>query len=432
MSSVQHRTKLRAGTARLAALDIGCSKVTCFIGHRSDGPHGFTLTGGGRQQSRGFEQGSITDMEGLERAIRLAVEDAERQAGEQIEGVILGVAGANVSASLVSAQTETTGREISARDVRRVISVAVAKATLKGLHVLSAYPIAYQVDGQGGVREPIGMIGSRVGVHLNVVTAPKSIITNLVECVGRAHLSVESMVPSAIASGAGTLIEDERDNGAICIDMGAGVTAVSAFLHGAPAWLDLVRSGGAHVTSDLAQGLGTTFAAAERLKTIYGTADQDGPSLAERIECPVLGDDGRLNATRLPKSRLAEIIAPRVEETFEIVRARMDASAVGNVLPRRAVLTGGASQLSGVREVASRVLGMPVRLGRPRAADSLGEVLAAPGFSTASGLLTYELAGLSDVMQAGHGYRPGGELPGFGPAPWKSVNRAFRWLRENF
>jgi cell division protein FtsA len=252
-------------------------------------------------------------------------------------------------------------------------------------------------------------------------------VRNLVECVGRAHLGVTSIVPSAIASGAGTLIDDEIENGAICIDMGAGVTAVSVFLNGVPAWLGLVPAGGALVTSDIAQGLGTTFAAAERLKTIYGTAGLDSPGLSEQIEAPRLGDDGRLHACRLPRERLAQIIAPRIEESFELVQKILAQSAIRKALPHRIVLTGGASQMPGVREIAARILGAPVRLGRPTAADALGEQLATPAFSTASGLLIYDALGFPDAARMGAGARLAGAHTRSG---WTSGFMI--WLKENF
>lgn len=430
MANVAQRTRPLStftSSGRLAALDIGCSKVSCLIARKGAGVEGFELAGGGRQQSRGFTGGAITDMEGLERSIRLAVEDAERQAGERIEAVTLGVTGPRIASQLVSAMTSASGWEITPRDVRRVLASAMAKAETRERQILSAYPVAYMVDDQPGVREPVGMIASRLGVFVNVVTAPRSLVANLVECVSRAHLRVDGLVPTAVASGAGTLIEDEREHGAICIDMGAGVTTASVFLNGAPAWVGLARAGGAHVTADIAQGVGTTFAAAERLKTVYGTADMDGPGASERIECPVLGDDGRLNATRIKRGELAQFIQPRVEETFELVLQRLEASKIASVLPRRVVLTGGASQLNGVRDVAARVLKMPVRLGRPAAAEHLGEDHAAPCFSTVSGLLTYEMSGFADAARAGRSAEEEGFMSRF-----KGLHRAFSWLRENF
>lgn len=431
MANVQAKRLALVGSraaSPVAALDIGCSKITCLIGRNDgSGPRAFRIMGAGRQQSRGFAGGSIKDMEGLERSIRLAVEDAEREAGEQISEVTLGITGPHVGCTLVTATTETIGREISHKDIRRVQAMALAKLPAKDVDILSAWPVAYRVDDLEGVREPAGMYGDRLGVLLSVVTVPRAIVKNLVECLGRAHLGVRALIPSSIASGAGTLIDDEIEHGAVCIDMGAGVTAVSVYLNGTPAWLGLVPAGGMHVTRDIAQGIGTTFAAAERLKTVYGTANLEGPGLAERIEAPRLGDDGRLHTSRMDRGELARIIAPRIEETFELVSKALSASGVRKVLPQRVVLTGGGSQLPGVRDVATRILNAPIRLGRPSLAESLGETLGTPAFSTASGLLLYRELGFTDVAQAGAALKEyGAEARG------GAVNKAFNWLKENF
>lgn len=433
MSAFEHRAAGRSGQAdgdHFAALDIGGSKVVCLIARRdSQASGGFVLAGAGRQQSRGFTGGAITDIDALERTVRLAVEDAEREAGHRISRVRLGLTGARVGCQLVSAGCMTAGREVSERDVRRVHAACLAQAQTKGREILGIWPVAYRVDDQEGVREPVGMIGSRVGALVNVVSAPASVVRNLVECVSRAYLRIEQIVPSSTASGLGALVDDERDNGTVCIDMGAGATTICVMLNGAPAWLSLVPAGGFHVTADLAQGLGTTFAAAERLKTVHGQADRNAPGLAERIEVPRLGDDGRLNAVRMPRQRLVEIILPRIEEVFEIVHGQLSASPLARVMPKRVVLTGGASQLHGVREVAGRVLGVPVRLGRPVMAENLGETLSTPAFSTAAGLLSLSMSGKPGAIGAG---LASGRTGGVASESGGMVNRSLQWLRENF
>lgn len=417
----------------VAALDIGCSKTTCLIARPdTDNPRRMQILGGGRQQTRGFAGGTITDMEGLERSIRLAVEDAEREAGEPISEVILGITGPKLASRLVSASIDIGGRAITARDLRRLHAQALARAAqlsdTKDHENLSAWPVVYTIDKAAGrVRQPVGMIAGTLTVKMSVVSAPRAMVKNLTECVFRAHLGVTQLVPSAIASGAGTLIEDEIENGAVCIDLGSGVTAVSVYLHGSPAWLGLVPAGGAHVTADLAQGIGTTFAAAERLKNVYGTADLEGPGLSERIEAPRLGDDGRLHASRIERGEIARIIAPRVEEIFEMAQKLLASSDIRTVLPQRIVLTGGASQLPGVREVAGRILRAPIRLGRPVLAESLGEQLATPAFSTASGLLLYPELGFADAVRAGMASLEA--EAGSGPG-W--MNNVLYWLKENF
>ncbi|WP_300376156.1 cell division protein FtsA [Henriciella sp.] len=417
----------RVGQA-IASLDIGSSKITCLIGRYDPASKsGFTFLGGGRQQSRGFDGGSIRDMEALERSIRLAVEDAERQAGERIEQVILGITGAKVACEFVAAVSDIGGREVTRKDLKKLHGNALGKVNPKQREILSAHPVLYKLDDQEGIKDPAGMIGERLSVLLSVITAPRTLVRNLVECVGRAHLHVDRIIPSAVASGAGTLIDDEMEHGAVCIDMGSGVTAACAFINGAPAWLGLVPAGGANVTGDIAQGIGTTFAAAERMKTIHGHADSNSPGMAERVEVARLGDDGRLNASRLARGEIAAIIGPRIEEIFEYAGETLANSELRNIMPRRTVLTGGASQLPGVREIAGRVLKQPVRLGKPVDADTLGETHANPVFSTAAGLLSYEFRGFTDVARAG-------KASDSGVATGKNglFSRILRWLNENF
>ena len=431
MARFKNRFPARSGPRPgevFAALDIGCSKITCLIARRdADEPQGYKLLGGGRQQSRGFLAGAITDMEALERAIRLAVEDAERQAGERIEHVVLGITGPKLQSHLISAQIPMDGSTVSARDLKRLHAAALAKAALKDHTLLSAHPVAYRIDAQDGIRDPRGMHGSTLGVMVNAVSAPESQLLNLLECVGRAHLEVCQLVPSAVAAGMGALIEDELENGAVCIDLGGGVTTAAIFRNGVPAWLGLVPASGLHITRDIAQGLGTTFAAAERLKTLHATTERSVMAANEEIECPRLGDDGRLQAGRIKRSELADIVAPRLEEIFEIMRDQLSKSAVKKVMPRRGVLTGGTSQIGHIRETAKSVLGMPIRLARPVAADRLGETYTNPAFSTAAGLLTYVLAGLPDALEAldGQSFLSANGQVGI-------VKKAFFWMRENF
>jgi len=417
----------------IAALDIGCSKIGCLIARIDpEAPGQLILAGGGHQSSRGFEAGSITDMVALERAVRLAVEDAEQQAGEAISDIILGISAPQVTARLIRGEIEVSGREVTERDVRKVQTEAMNRFTANAgresdERIIAATPIAYAIDGSDGVRNPVGMTSARLGVLINVVHVSGAVLRNLVQTVARARLHIAALVPSSTASALGTLVEDERENGAICIDMGAGVTAISVFLHGAPAWFARLALGGFHVTRDIAQGMGTTIAAAERVKTVHGTALEDGPGASGPVECPRLGDDGRLTAAKVTRGQLAALIAPRIEETFELVARQLEASPLRAVLPRRIVLTGGASQLKGVREVAQRVLGCPVRLAKPVEAAKIGETFATPAFSTSVGLLTYPLAGLSDAGRGGAASRERG--PRNGPG---LIGRTYEWLRENF
>lgn len=411
----------------VVALDLGATKIGCMIGRvtpPSEG--GFDLIGHGQQSSRGLKGGVVIDMEGLERSIRLAVEDAERMADVQATGVRVGVSGPYISTRSVRGEVEMNGREIGPKDVQKLLETVLNSAGDEKQHILHAIPYSYAIDGNDGVRDPRGMFADRLGVTMNLITMPMPVYRNIVMCVSRAHLAVESVNAGALASAEAVLTDDERDNGAICIDLGGGSTGISVFQNGTLAYLETIGVGGSHVTSDLAHGMGTTVPAAERIKTLHGNVlpPKSGPT--EFIEAPKIGDDGRLQASRMAKSELTGYILPRVEEIFELVSKRLSASGLGGRMPRRAVLTGGGSELPGVRELASRVLTMPVRLARPLRADELGDVCQRPNFSTVTGLLTLGHSGPAEGLSkkaAKLKFQSANETSVFG--------RAFDWLKEN-
>lgn len=411
----------------VAALDLGATKIACLIGRTippSEG--GIELIGNGQQSSRGLKSGVVIDMEGLERSIRLAVEDAERMACGQIRSVRLGLSGPYLQTRAVRAEIEMSGREIGRKDVQKLLHDALTLATDEKSHILHALPLSYVIDGNDGVRDPRGMFADRLGVVMNVIAMPMPVYRNIILCVSRAHLEVELVAAGAYAAAECVLTDDEKDNGAICLDLGGGATGISIYLNGTLAGLDMSNVGGLHVTSDLAHGIGTTVPAAERIKTLHGNvlATKTGPT--EFIEAPRIGDDGRLQAARLPREELTNYILPRVEEIFEIVSKKLSASGLGGRIPRRAVLTGGGSELPGVRELASRVLAMPVRLGRPLNREQFGEISQRASFASGIGLLTFEEAGL-------HAGPPKKRVKSKDPSADEAgvLGRALDWFKEN-
>lgn len=421
--------KLRKVGQTLATLDLGATKIACLIAKATaPGMGSFELLGHGQQSSKGLKNGTVIDMDGLERSIRLAVEDAERMADHQINSVRLSISGPSLCTHRVTCELNMDGREVTPKDVLKLLEKALASAENDKQQILHAMPFSYIVDGNEGVRDPRGMFADRLGVVMTLVTLPKPIYKNLVLCVSRAHLSVESVSAGPVMSSEAVLIDDERDNGAICIDMGGGSTGVSVYLNGTLAFLETLAIGGNHISSDIAQGHGTTVPAAERIKTLHGSVLATTSNRSELVEAPRLGDDGRLQAARIPRAELSRFIEPRVEETFELISKTLSKSGLGGRLPRRAVLTGGASDLPGVRELASRVLSMPVRLARPLHAAQLGEECQRPTFSTAAGLLTFDHARGGDPKatrkMVKHDTDPAGDAGMFG--------RAYDWLKEYF
>ncbi len=267
------------------------------------------------------------------------------------------------------------------------------------------------------------MFGERLGVDMHVVTAAAGAVRNLTSCVARCHLDIRALVVSPYAAGLAALVDDERDLGVTVIDMGGGTTTVAVFFDGNVVFTDSVPIGGGHVTNDIARGLSTPLVHAERMKTLYGNCIPSPADERDVINVPKVGEDDGGQVEAVPKSILVGVIQPRLEETFELVRARLESSGFDKIAGRRVVLTGGASQLSGVRELAGLVLDKQIRMGRPIRIGGLAEATAGPAFATAAGLLAYALEADAGPFRAER--NPQEEPNGL-------MGRIGHWLRENF
>jgi cell division protein FtsA len=316
---------------------------------------------------------------------------------------------------------------VTESDLQRVMAqgqtLALEESQGQALELIYTLPVHYAIDMQKGIRDPIGMTGTTLNAQLHLISAAFGPARTLAAAIARCHLDVEKFVASPYASGLACLVEDEMDLGCLVIDMGAGTTSIGVFFDGNVVYTDGVPVGGAHVTNDVARGLTTSVAHAERLKTLYGNAIPSSMDEREVIDVPLIGEEGPENSNHLPKSHLIRIIQPRLEEIFEMVRSRMDKSGFQEAAGRRVVLTGGASQLPGVRELAQRVLDKQIRLGRPlRVArpvsptsksgatsfTGLAEATSGPAFSTTAGLLAVAMqpelvssGGISEVVGSG-------------------------------
>src|SRR5262249_45759345 len=258
--------------------------------------------------------------------------------------------------------------------------------------LLHAIPVSFTIDGSRGIRDPRGMCGERLGVNMNVVTANASAIRNLETGIGRCPLDIETYVVSPYAAGIASLVEDEMDLGVAIIDLGGGTTSFGVFYDGHIVYSDVVPIGGSHVTNDIARGLSTPLAHAERMKTLYGNAIASPADERESLAVPQIGEDEDGQSNHVPKSLLVGVIGPRLEETPEMVRNRLEASGFDKVAGRRVVLTGGACQLPGVRELAGLILDKQIRIGRPLRVKGLAEATGGPSFSTCVGLLQFALS----------------------------------------
>ena len=423
------REGLKAALVRppvVAAVDLGASKVACFI-MKPDGvrraDRTLTTAGVGYVQSRGVKGGAIVNLDEASEAIAQAVERAETVAGVSVQGVTVATAGGQLTSARVAGRVSIGARPIGDNDLVRAIQHALSQIKLPGRRAAHILPVAWSVDGQGGVRDPRAMFGRILGVELLVVSVSEAVFHTLGACIERAHLQLEGVVAAPFVSALAALEEDEMDLGSVCIDMGGGSTSASVFRAGSLVHVETVPVGGHHVTQDIARGLSTSIAGAERIKTLHGSAIASANEDREMIEAPPRGDDPGAGPVVAPRSLLKGIIAPRVEETLELLRERLKAADAPVEPGAGVVLTGGASQLAGVREVAVRVFDRPVRLARPRRMPHLADAASGPAFCAAAGVLHRSAFGPREA---------GARKPAAKSAQGGNVvARATAWLREN-
>ena len=370
----------------LAALDVGSSKVACIIG-RNDAS-GLKVLGSALHESHGVKSGTVTSLEAIKGSILEAVDAAERLADTRIQDVILSVQCGQPKTLQGRAEKQLNGALVSDAHLRELLSEGKRLCREPGHETIQAAATSYVVDQTRGVRDPRGMYCDRLGVTVHGVALPQSPLQNLRLAIENCHLNIARQLYAPYASGLATLTADEMALGATLIDLGAGVTSVAVFHDDALVYVDAVPLGGAHITSDIARMLTTPLPAAERIKSLYGSALADlETGSSDMIEVPQMGEDDTEGEHRVRRSLVTRIIQSRMEEILIEVRDRLQKAGFDVVAGRRAVLTGGGCQLAGVRELASRILNKQIRLGRPQTFPGLAAATAGPAYSTALGLL---------------------------------------------
>jgi cell division protein FtsA len=373
----------RAGL--VAVLDVGSSKTVCLIGRAE--PGSLRVVGAALRESQGIRAGTVIGLEHAEESIRDAVAAAENHADVRIQNVIISVNCGQPTSVTARAAMALDGELISDSHLRALLQDGRSRCSLDGHELIQSAPTTYVVDEARGVRHPLGMFCQRIGVAMHAVAVKPSPLNNLKLAVERCHLNVVGTQFAPYASGLATLTEDEKQLGATVIDMGGGVTSIAVFLEGHLVHADVVPMGGQQVTSDLARMLAAPISAAERAKTLYGAALGDMEAGADVIPLAQMGEEGDDSAMRVPRSMLTRIIQARLEEIFGQVQSRLRASGFDVAAGRRAVLTGGACQLAGSRELAGRILNKQVRIGRPQSFPGLPAASLGPDYATAVGLL---------------------------------------------
>ncbi len=403
--------------AVLVALDVGTNKVVALIGEVSrDGA--VTVIGKGAVPSAGIKKGVVVNIDQTVNSITAAREAAERVSGYRIESTIVGIGGSHVESQNSRGAVAVSGprREVTREDIERATEVARAVTIPSNREVLHVLPRGFVVDGQEGVKDPLGMSAVRLEVETHIVHASATAVQNLTKCVGRAEIKIDELVANALASADAVLTDTERELGVAVGDFGAGTLDLALFIEGSPFYTAVLPLGGNNVTNDIAIGLKTSLAAAEDLKIRVGTADPTGVEKDEQVDVAGIGEGDASSASRY---ELALIIEARMREVFEKIGEQIEKAGTGGMMPAGLVLTGGAAQLSGAARLGREVLGMPVRVAGPSGVSGLTDHLLTPAYSTSLGLLMW---GAQTVR--------GSELRSYESAPAPGVlGRMREWAR---
>ena len=410
----------RPPAGAIAAIDIGSSKVCCLVA-APDGDSGLALLGFGHQRSLGLKTGVVVDGDSAERAVRAAVSQAERMAGFAIESVVLSLNGGRLASRTFTASSHIDGPVVTSADVDRVLGAGEQFIERGGRSMVQLTRSDWMVDGNPGARDPVGLAAREIGVELTAVTADDAPVRNLLAIVDRCHLCVDGLVAGPFASAIATTSAEERQSGVLAIDIGAGVTSLAFLEGGRLAWVSAIGVGGQHVTFDIARGLGTPVAEAERIKTLYGTLVKAASDATDMFSFPGAGDEeGEL--FQASRARLGGIVGPRLHELFGLVAARLAEAGLGGAEANRVVLTGGGSQLVGIDRAWAQRFGASARIGRPKPIGRMPANMASPAFAALVGLALGEASQIARE-------RPGGSRAG---TDLGYLGRVRRWVGDSF
>ena len=369
----------------VVGLDIGTSKVLAIVGEVTATGE-VEVIGVGHHPSRGMKKGVVVNIESTVQSIQRAVEEAELMAGCQIRSVYAGIAGSHIRSINSHGTVAIKDKEVGPNDVDRVIESARALAIPADQKVLHVLPQEFIIDGQEGIREPIGMSGVRLEAKVHIVTGAVSAAQNIVKCVRRCGLEVDDIILEQLASSLSVLTEDEKELGVCMVDIGGGTTDISVFTEGAIRHTSVIPIAGDQVTNDIAVALRTPTANAEEIKKKYGCALTQLATSDESIEVPSVGDRP---PRKLARQTLAEVIEPRIEELYGLVLAELRRSGFEDVIGSGIVLTGGSAKMEGMIDLAEEVFHMPVRLGIPQGVGGLSGVVHNPIYATGVGLVLF-------------------------------------------
>ncbi|WP_099827606.1 cell division protein FtsA [Oceaniglobus indicus] len=433
------RAMRRAAMQRgvIAILDVGTSKIACLV-LRFDGPEtfresdgvkslagqsSFRVIGAATTRSRGVRFGEIDAMRETESAIRTAVQAAQKMANVRVDHVIACLAGGEPRSYGLAGQVEIEGNHVSEQDVARVMAACDMPDFGEGREVLHAQPVNFALDHRSGMADPRGQIGQTLACDMHLLTVDGNVISNLLYCIKRCDLELAGLASSAYVAGCSSLVEDEQELGAACIDMGGGATGLSIFMKKHMIYADAVGLGGDQVTSDISKGLQVPLATAERLKTVHGGVVATGMDDRDLIEIGGETGDWDLDRRTVSRAELIGIMRPRVEEILEEVRVRLDGAGFEHLPSQQIVLTGGASQIPGLDTLAPKILGQQVRIARPLRVTGLPQAATGAGFAAAVGLCLFAANPQDEWWDF--------QIPA-DTYPQRSLRRAVKWFKDNW
>jgi cell division protein FtsA len=400
----------------IVGLDIGTSKVAAIVGEITpDG--GIDIIGIGSNRSRGLKKGVVVNLESTVHSIQRAVEEAELMAGCQINSVYVGIAGSHISSLNSNGVVAIRDNEVILSDIDRVIDSARAVAIPSDQKILHIMPQEFIIDGQEGIKEPVGMAGIRLEAKVHIVTGAVSAAQNIIKCVRRCGLEVDDIILEQLASSSSVLTDDEKELGVCLVDIGGGTTDIAVFCDGFIRHTAVIPIAGDQVTNDIAVALRTPTQHADEIKLKYACALTQLVQEDEVLDVPSIGDRP---TRKISRSNLAEIIEPRYEELMMLVQAELRRSGFENIVPAGIVLTGGSAKVEGLVELAEEVFHMPVRLGCPQYVSGLNEVVRNPIYATGVGLLIFgQQNRVSNSSEVNGGFK----------AMWEKMKS---WFQGNF
>lgn len=403
-----------------AVLDLGTSRTSCFIA-RITSDRSIEIIGIGSAVSNGIRAGIVTDIRAAEDTVTSAVQAAESMAGLTLEEIAVSISGSKVKSHRLTLEERIKGREITSRDIDQIIQTAYQQFDPEMHEVIHCLPVSYNLDGETGIKDPVGMYGMQLTVDMHIVTTTSTSLMNIANCLAHCHLNISECVLAPYAAGISCLTQDERELGTTLIDMGGGHTAIAVFKAGQLVHTETIALGGMHITNDLAWGISTTTEHAERIKIQHGSAVEGKGDKYENIDVPLIG--AKSDETQLvDKTRVGAILRPRVQEIFEQIKKRLEETHIDQMSGGRIVLTGGTSQLNGMQDFASHYLDKPVRIANPKFIRGMAESNKACDYAVAVGMVQCIADKYSKML-----YRQDQE----GKAS-KYVGKVTNWFKNNF